>query len=303
MVPWSGAAVCPLNTEIFGLYSTEAVFRRGLARIWRLMPPDRQRLQTEFPEYRGGKPVRIVRVRRFTQRRLERTQFNSLALRGYLRRMAQRAQHVIGDLGAEIDPHFAQREHGIDQQERSDILPRLEPLGNRFALREQCAMRGDVNALVLMLSSGSTVGYLDPNEMLFSQPAEAKQERLWVLSLRNAASLPERSPMLGAIGPFPPTVLQSELERRWLHYALLSRDGRFGMVANVAWLGPAREHAGSSFGTSILLVHERDAGWRASQYNALTRIPLWSAFRQPHPAGDPRPLLASAVGGDAKPLI
>ena len=91
--------------------------------------------------------------------------------------------------------------------------------------------------------------------------------------------------------------MRSVLERRWLHYALLSRDGEFGMVANVAWLGPSREDPGAARCTSILLLHRRDAGWRSSQFNAITYLPLWSAFRQPYAHGETRPLRLASTGG------
>jgi len=63
---------------------------------------------------------------------------------------------------------------------------------------------------------------------------------------------------LGPTGPFPRAPLGDPIERRWLHYAFLSRDGRLGMVANAAWLGPDREDPGrrTRF-TTILLLHEQ----------------------------------------------
>jgi hypothetical protein len=89
---------------------------------------------------------------------------------------------------------------------------------------------------------------------------------------------------LGPEGPFPDMPLRRVLERRWLHYAFLSRDHELGMVANVAWLGPSPEDPlQRPRCTSILLVHRRGEGWCASQFNAVTRTPLWSAFRHPHP--------------------
>lgn len=93
------------------------------------------------------------------------------------------------------------------------------------------------------------------------------------------------------------------LERRWLHYALLSRDGMFGMVANIAWLGPSREDPSAGRVTSILLLHRAGEGWRSSQFNAVTHVPAWSAFRQPYPFGEARSLrLASTAGGNALDL-
>jgi hypothetical protein len=88
------------------------------------------------------------------------------------------------------------------------------------------------------------------------------------------------------------------LERRWLHYALLSTDGELGLVANLAWLGPAAEQTDAkSRCTSILLLHRRGKGWEASQFNAETAVPAWSSFRQPHPHGQAMPLRISATAG------
>jgi hypothetical protein len=90
------------------------------------------------------------------------------------------------------------------------------------------------------------------------------------------------------------------LERRWLHYAFLSRDGRLGMVANVAGLGPSPEDPlGAPRRTSILLVHRAGAGWMASQFNAETSDPQWSAFRLPHPHRTPGRLELAATAGHA----
>jgi len=105
---------------------------------------------------------------------------------------------------------------------------------------------------------------------------------------------------LGPRGPFPAAAPVDELERRWLHYALLSRDGRLGLVANAAWLGPP---AGAPPGaaprlTTILLLHERGRPWVSSQFHATLSDPAWSAFRQPHPFGEPLPLEIGAVAGE-----
>jgi len=103
-------------------------------------------------------------------------------------------------------------------------------------------------------------------------------------------------PVLGPAGPFPDIAMRKALERRWLHYAFLSRDHQLGMVANVAWLGPGEEYAGSDpIRTSILLLHRRGEGWCASQFNARTSEPLWSAFRQSHHFGDEEPLNMEAA--------
>lgn len=93
---------------------------------------------------------------------------------------------------------------------------------------------------------------------------------------------------LGPRGPFPQTPLTDVLERRWLHYAFLSRDNTMGMVANIAWLGPDPDTPDAPQRvTSILLLYRRGSGWRSSQYNTITRVPAWSAFRQPHAYGQP----------------
>jgi len=103
---------------------------------------------------------------------------------------------------------------------------------------------------------------------------------------------------LGPRGPFPDAPMRRVLERRWLHYAFLSADNELGLVANVAHLGPPPDqpHLGTRC-TSILLLHKRDRGWRASDFNAETYTPLWSAFQQPHPIGTPGSFeLASKAG-------
>ncbi len=89
-----------------------------------------------------------------------------------------------------------------------------------------------------------------------------------------------------------------ELERRWLHYAFLSRDGRKCLVANAAWLGPddddPDDHARF---TTILLLHEKGRPWRSSQFNAKTSERLWSAFRRPDSSVGRGPLRLEAVDG------
>ena len=101
---------------------------------------------------------------------------------------------------------------------------------------------------------------------------------------------------LGPQGPFPRGDLTKVLERRWLHYAFLSRDNELAMVANVAWLGPPPDqpHLGPRC-TSILLLHKKNEGWCSSQFNARTRVPLWSAFRQPHEFGHATPFEMGAT--------
>lgn len=106
---------------------------------------------------------------------------------------------------------------------------------------------------------------------------------------------------LGPAGPFPAAPLTRAIDRRWLHYAFLSDDGRHALVANTAWLGPpdddpaARERL-----TTILLLHDSkaDSGWASSQFNADIGATLpWSAFRLPHPHGEAGPLRISASAG------
>ena len=87
---------------------------------------------------------------------------------------------------------------------------------------------------------------------------------------------------LGPTGPFPETDVRDVLERRWLHYAFLTRDHELGMVANIAWLGLSAEVQERPFSTSILLVHRRGHGWASSQFNAAPLEPLWTSFRRPH---------------------
>jgi hypothetical protein len=102
--------------------------------------------------------------------------------------------------------------------------------------------------------------------------------------LQTDPPIPPADYALGPQGPFPDCRLSRVLERRWLHYALLSRDADLGLVANVAWLGPPSENsAARPRMTSILLIHKRGSGWKSSQFNAQTAPILWSAFCQPHP--------------------
>lgn len=111
-----------------------------------------------------------------------------------------------------------------------------------------------------------------------------------VLRHSNQPLLDDTPFQLGPRGPFPRAPLGRVLERRWLHYAFLTKDHGLGMVANVAWLGPEKgmEKDGERC-TSILLLYKRGEGWRASQFNAETLVPLWSAFRQPFPFGEFQP--------------
>ncbi|GMR13108.1 MAG: hypothetical protein BMS9Abin29_1308 [Gemmatimonadota bacterium] len=91
---------------------------------------------------------------------------------------------------------------------------------------------------------------------------------------------------LGPEGPFPDEPLGGVIERRWLHYAFVSRDRSLGMVANVSWLGPSPEDPlRRPRCMSIVLVHRAEEGWDASQFSAVTSVPQWSAFRGPEPIG------------------
>ncbi|HLA42196.1 MAG TPA: hypothetical protein VJZ27_02105, partial [Aggregatilineales bacterium] len=96
---------------------------------------------------------------------------------------------------------------------------------------------------------------------------------------------------LGQQGAFPDAPLQHALERRWLHYAFLSRDSEWGMVANFSYLGPDEASINDDLQrcTSILLVYRRDFGWESTQFNAETLYPLWSAFKRPHAFATPYP--------------
>jgi hypothetical protein len=108
---------------------------------------------------------------------------------------------------------------------------------------------------------------------------------------------PAPIPITGPPGPFPSFPLRRVLERRWLHYAFLSRDGELGLVANVAWLGGGLDGAASRRSTSILLLYRRGRGWEYSEFNADTSTPLWSAFRRPHHCGVPGPFDVCSTAG------
>lgn len=102
---------------------------------------------------------------------------------------------------------------------------------------------------------------------------------------------------LGPAGPFPRIDLVDPIERRWLHYAFLSRDGRLAMVANAAWLGPDASGDATRF-TTIVLLHERGQPWCASPFNADISAPPWSAFRQPHALGESSRLTLASTAGE-----
>jgi hypothetical protein len=104
---------------------------------------------------------------------------------------------------------------------------------------------------------------------------------------------------LGPQGPFPHVALADGLERRWLHYAFLSRDGRHSLVANAAWLGPQDDDARNlSRFTTILLLHERGLPWTSSQFNAdISRTP-WTAFRLPQSFAADEALTVNSIAGE-----
>ncbi|MFE9449543.1 hypothetical protein [Streptomyces sp. NPDC006739] len=104
----------------------------------------------------------------------------------------------------------------------------------------------------------------------------------------------------GVSGPFPLAPLSHPLDRRWLHYAFLSRQGGQAVIANLSVLGASR---GVAFGepgaageggaesrtgprpqrTAILLVHQEGRGWSSSRFDAEQPAAPWSAFRLPRP--------------------
>ncbi|MEU6970625.1 hypothetical protein AB0A71_23360 [Kitasatospora aureofaciens] len=126
------------------------------------------------------------------------------------------------------------------------------------------------------------------------------------------------APRLGPSGPFPRAPLDHQLDRRWLHYAFLSRDNEQAVIANLSVLGqssgsvpavPGAPPEGRRSGTgcaqgaqhmAILLVHEWQHGWGSTQFNAEQPEVPWSAFGLPHPHHLPRPLrIASRSAGPA----
>ena len=98
---------------------------------------------------------------------------------------------------------------------------------------------------------------------------------------------------LGPEGPHPRVDLEHELDRRWLHYAFRSGDGRLSLIANLSVLGASPRSGADSQSMSILLVHD-EKGWSSSQFNAVVDGVPWSAFRVPNPG--PR-LRIGAPGG------
>ena len=111
-----------------------------------------------------------------------------------------------------------------------------------------------------------------------------------------ASTLPSTG--LGPEGPFPNMLFSDVLERRWLHYAFLSRDGRYSLVANASGLGPPdNDSVSPALNMTILLLCERGKPWVSSQFNAQASQPLWSAFREPHAHGIATPFRIGAVCG------
>ncbi|MFF3336315.1 hypothetical protein ACFYWX_43580 [Streptomyces sp. NPDC002888] len=109
----------------------------------------------------------------------------------------------------------------------------------------------------------------------------------------------ERS--LGPAGPFPVGVLEGlrggPLERQWLHYAFVSRCGDLTVIANLSALG-ADGADGSPHRRGIVLVHDQEGGWEASQFNARHQEVPWSSFRLPRPRGtDEDAFTVTAVAG------
>lgn len=105
---------------------------------------------------------------------------------------------------------------------------------------------------------------------------------------------------LGVSGPFPRAPLSHPLDRRWLHYAFLSRQGGQAIIANLSVLGASTGVVSGEPGAAcegdaavrtspepqrmaILLVHQEGRGWSSSQFNAEQPSVPWSAFRLPRP--------------------
>lgn len=107
------------------------------------------------------------------------------------------------------------------------------------------------------------------------------------------------SATLGPQGPYPHVELLHELDRRWLHYAFRSSDGRLSMIANLSTLGSSAGNDADVQDMSILLVHD-EKGWASSQFTADVDGTPWSAFRLPDPG--PRLRISSAAGTPAVDL-
>ncbi len=117
-------------------------------------------------------------------------------------------------------------------------------------------------------------------------------------SFRYSEAVSSRPTGLGPAGPFPASPLTDPIDRRWLHYAFLSRDGQKALVANSSWLGPAEGEApGTERFATILVLHDGEGPWHTSQFNAATRRPPWSAFTRPHAHGVAGRLSIAAADG------
>ena len=112
---------------------------------------------------------------------------------------------------------------------------------------------------------------------------------------------PDSSPLLGPQGPFPRIALVDPIERRWLHYAFLSRDRQLGLVANAAWLGPDKPGGATPTSPpSCCCTSAASPGWPASSTPASPSRP---GRRFACPAslnGDSRLRLAASAGEPAR---
>ncbi|MET9323632.1 hypothetical protein ABZX75_26130 [Streptomyces sp. NPDC003038] len=133
---------------------------------------------------------------------------------------------------------------------------------------------------------------------------------------------PQPALRLGQTGPFPHAPLTHPLDRRWLHYAFLSRNGAQAVIANLSVLGsaarpvyaqPGAPTTGRRSGTgtaaegqhmAILLVHTAELGWSSTQFNAEQPEEPWSAFARPYPHGVPAAFrVASRSAGPALDVL
>ncbi|WP_234353029.1 hypothetical protein [Streptomyces sp. NRRL B-1140] len=108
---------------------------------------------------------------------------------------------------------------------------------------------------------------------------------------------------MGPRGPFPDGAAAGltggPLERQWLHYALLSRSGDVAVIANLSTLGADRPDE-PAHRRGIVLAHDQESGWEASQFNARQQQVPWSSFRLPQPRaaqGGKGPFNVAAVSG------
>lgn len=114
----------------------------------------------------------------------------------------------------------------------------------------------------------------------------------------NGSPSPVAGGSLGPLGPFPRVGFRHHLERRWLHYAFVSREPGYAAVANLSVLGSPPEHPDlAPQQMAILVVHDTRHGWQSSQFNAEQQETPWSAFRLPHPHGTPTSFTLRARSG------